>query len=82
MMWEVKKEGYVNNYARGWEVFTTIKALKEYKKTIASQLQTDGYYIKVNELDAETLNHFLQTDTTSTIKTEYGYIEQTGVQFH
>lgn len=78
MTWQVKKQGYVNNFVRGWEVFTSKKAMLDYKKI----LDDDVIVALETAMDAQSLNDFLQQDNTSTKKVGGAYVEQIGVQFH
>jgi len=74
--WEVKKDGFINNYSRGYEIFKTKKALNEYMKVIGSECTTSIYIVNNDGLKA------IINRSDKTIHEYYGVIEVLEIQFH
>ena len=80
--WQLDKKDMPNNYVEGYEVFTNKKeAIRE-----VEFLKKIHFYdnLKVNEYSFEPwqLSEFVSKNPERTKKTNYGYVENKGFQFH
>jgi len=81
--WEIDKHNMPNNYVAGYEVFTNkIEAEKEveYLKKIHffHNLKINEYHLKPWEL-SEIVS---STELSKPVKMDYGYVHNSGFQFH
>jgi hypothetical protein len=75
--WYVIKKNYVNNYVGGLEVFTSKKALNEYKKTIDSQT-----FLYIHVVNGQKLHKLIEIVNETAKTSKVGFFEILDIQYH
>ena len=80
--WEIAVYNMLNNYARGYEVYTNKKEAEKKVENLKKIHFYDNLKLELFDLKGWELSNMISKNPEKTEKTNYGYVQNKGFEFH